>query len=71
MWIEDFLIKEDFNDQFRVLIYGYNSMLVKSTSVAGISDFAQTFLEVIARARAIDKNVRRSGSRIIWAAILF
>ncbi|KAK6500949.1 hypothetical protein TWF506_003707 [Arthrobotrys conoides] len=64
MWIEDFLIKENFNDQFRVLVYGYNSVLIKSTSVAGISDFAQTFLAVIARARALDKN--SLGKKIIF-----
>ncbi|KAF3187930.1 hypothetical protein TWF788_001394 [Orbilia oligospora] len=64
MWIEDFLIKENFKDQFRVLVYGYNSMLVKSTSVAGISDFAHTFLAVVARARTLDKNSQ--GRKIIF-----
>ncbi|KAK6504624.1 hypothetical protein TWF481_006563 [Arthrobotrys musiformis] len=55
MWIEDFLTGEDFNDKFRVLLYGYDSQLAESTSVAGIPDFAGTFLAVIASARKADE----------------
>ncbi|KAK6360146.1 hypothetical protein TWF730_006299 [Orbilia blumenaviensis] len=56
MWIEDFLIREEFKDRFRVLLYGYNSTLVKSASVAGIAEFGHTFLRVVASNRLKNKN---------------
>ena len=46
MWIQDFLVNKDFGDHVRILLYGYETRLRDSTSVAGIADFAAQFLNL-------------------------
>ena len=58
MWIQDFLVPDLQQYNFRILTYGYDSQLPGSTSNAGISEFAQGFLQSYCSAR--QSNIVRS-----------
>ena len=59
MWIQDFLVPDLQEYNFRILTYGYDSRLPGSTSNAGISEFAHGFLQSFFSARQ-SNNVRSS-----------
>lgn len=44
MWIQDFLAQDLAENDIRILTYGYDSTLLKSTSNAGLREFAFEFL---------------------------
>jgi hypothetical protein len=54
MWLRDFLPKDLNSEAPRIMIYGYDSALMKSRSDASIHEYARQFLEALKNARSIE-----------------